>query len=189
MGLDLVEFVIEIEEKFHIRIDDRDAEHLMTPRRCINYVYNRLAKPDGACRSQKAFYYLRRALCKQTGVARTEVRPNTAVRGLLGAETPKKIWECIGTDLGAASARWWPEVRKDRWYDRWFPKWFPADVGEMAKMLVWENPADFLGINSSTQRAEIAREVHGLIAANLGISVSDPAYNEDCHFQEDMGID
>jgi acyl carrier protein len=41
MGLDLLETTLRIEEEFHIRIPDQDAEKLKTPRQVIDYLMSR----------------------------------------------------------------------------------------------------------------------------------------------------
>ena len=42
MGLDGVEIVLAVEEEFGIAIDDADAANLTTPRRLVDYVFERL---------------------------------------------------------------------------------------------------------------------------------------------------
>lgn len=44
MGLDTVEFVMALEQRFAVVISDRDAEGLTTPRRVVELLESRLGK-------------------------------------------------------------------------------------------------------------------------------------------------
>ena len=136
--MDLVEFVMEIEEAFHIHISDEEAQQINTPRRLINYVYGRLPhSSDGFCVSQRAFYQLRRVLLAKTNITRSSIEPNTKVLAILPNEGREETWASIRAALGA-SKRWWPEL--PRW--RWFPTqaWFPRTIRGLVKLLVVHYP-------------------------------------------------
>lgn len=70
MGLEIVEFIMSVEEKFGIEIADRDAEKLTTVRKLIDYIMTKV-KPgeDRGCMTQREIHRLRRALIiEQFGV-------------------------------------------------------------------------------------------------------------------------
>jgi acyl carrier protein len=169
MGLDIVEFIMEIETKFRIRIPDQEAQHLTTPRRCIDYVYGRMPQyMDDSCLSQKAFYRLRRVLIEKTRVPRSRIHPRTAVLSTLPNEGREQVWASIGFKLGA-SDWWWPELSGR----------FPPHLGTLAKLMVYHNP----------QRECVAEAIRALIDENLGVNTSSPEYDDDLRFSEDMGIE
>lgn len=76
MGLDGVEIVMAVEERFGITIADEEAEITLTPGKLIDLVLAKVRKTDfSQCESRRAFYALRRALMKLTGVSHQAVRP------------------------------------------------------------------------------------------------------------------
>lgn len=95
MGLDAVELVMEVEETFGIKIDDRDAEKIITVGGLFEYVLRQLeaAKPQsGKCGTAVAFYRLRRTLGESLGVARPLVKPSTALDDLVPADGRRSSW-------------------------------------------------------------------------------------------------
>ena len=63
MGLEIVKFVMEVEEAFQFRISDEEAQQLDTPRRCLDFIHGRVPQStNDFCLSQRAFYRLRRAV-------------------------------------------------------------------------------------------------------------------------------
>ena len=62
MGLDSVELVMRVEERFGIEIHDSEAEPIRTPGMLVDLVFSKLQTgPQNYCASQRAFYVLRRA--------------------------------------------------------------------------------------------------------------------------------
>ena len=62
MGLDIVEFIMAVEERFGIEIPDGDAEKPATLRQLVDYIMTKV-KPgtNPGCLTQREFYRLRRA--------------------------------------------------------------------------------------------------------------------------------
>ena len=87
MGLEMVEFIMAVEEHFRIKIPDADAANFRTPRQVIQYVSSQLLLINAPvpCRTQQAFYRLRRALVDECGANRSSVHPATALGALPGA--------------------------------------------------------------------------------------------------------
>ena len=84
MGLDIVEFVMEVEEAFALRIPDSVAEKILTPRMLIDYVYSQTIDPRKVgCLSQRAFYAVRRQLCERLDLPRSALRPTTDLLAVL----------------------------------------------------------------------------------------------------------
>lgn len=94
MGLDIVELVIDVEERFGTRIPDAHAERIRTAGDLYLYVLGRVQRfKDGSCRSATIFYRLRTALMNTLNVERRRVRPDVPVAELLGGRTPHSAWQ------------------------------------------------------------------------------------------------
>ena len=107
MGLDGVEMIMAVEEEFGVEISDADAEKMRTPRDLIDGLVAKLAKVQaGVCRSQQAFYKLRRVLCAQTGQPRKTVTPATPLADLLPVDMRDPAWQKLRE---AVQAEKWPE--------------------------------------------------------------------------------
>ena len=81
MGLDIVEYVMNVEEAFGVMIPDADAERIRTVRMLVDYLHDRAFVPaPGACLTQRAFYHLRRAVDGRAGLPVRRLRPGTSPR-------------------------------------------------------------------------------------------------------------
>ena len=101
MGLDMVEFVMAVEDAFGLAIPNEDAAWLRTPGEVIDYVHGHLpAASAGGCLSQRAFYQVRRATCRDLGVPRTSIRPDAALAPLFGAPE-SSAWTALQAEIGA----------------------------------------------------------------------------------------
>jgi hypothetical protein len=113
MGLDTVEFVIAVEEKFGIKIEDAEAVECTTPRKLTDLILSKLEKTDEAtCITQRAFHVLRRAFRKVLSVPRGDFRPETPLARLVPAKERRKVWQDIRTEVGAER---WPDFVRPQW--------------------------------------------------------------------------
>src|SRR5262245_16409803 len=118
MGLDLVEFVMEVEETFQYRIPDQDVTDLTTPRRLIDYLVAHL--PTAAthvCPSQRIFYRLRSAVAARLGCPRSSLRPDTSLLTLIPAATRAATWSGLRQDFGVPGVSHWPRLADPGWFD------------------------------------------------------------------------
>jgi hypothetical protein len=93
MGLDMVEFVMEIEEHFCVVITDDQAWRITT----VGDLYAFLLAQDCRkaslpCPTSHAFYRLRRTLIGNLGIERSRVRPSTQLRDLVPGEAVAATW-------------------------------------------------------------------------------------------------
>lgn len=108
MGLDTVELLLDVEERFGVTITDESAAQLVTPRMLASHVAQLLAArlPDdksaspGACLSQRAFYQLRRILIAETGLSRNALRPETSLLSVF-PEPRRAAWRRLRRALAA----------------------------------------------------------------------------------------
>ncbi len=93
MGLDAVELVMEVEDRFGISIPDGPAKQIRTAGDLYVYVLGRVQRlKDGTCRSAVVFYGLRTALFSAFDVDRALVRLDTPVSELFGDRAPHRAW-------------------------------------------------------------------------------------------------
>ncbi len=83
MGLEGVEIVMAVEERFDIAIEDAEAEQTVTPGRLIDLILSKVGRTgEAACLTQRAFHRLRAALMRQSGWKRYQIRPELALAEL-----------------------------------------------------------------------------------------------------------
>lgn len=95
MGLDTVEIVMAIEERFGIDIPNDEAENLFTTRDLIEFVYGKVRHniaDKRVCLSQRAFYRIRRQLQEKLDLSRDAVRPKTKWADIIPLEGRREIW-------------------------------------------------------------------------------------------------
>src|SRR5262245_1251002 len=115
MGLDIVEFLIRVEETFDLRISDQDAQELYTPRLLINYLARRVPlKGSDVCISQPVFHSLRSALSQELDFPRSSFRPGTNLLDLLPPNDAPRIWNAVKHRLVAQN---WPRLEKTGWFE------------------------------------------------------------------------
>lgn len=100
-GLDVVEFIMSVEDAFEISISGRDAERLDTLDDVFRYVRQRVqAGSSPECGTAKTFYRLRRALTKIVGLARGQIRPDSPLDDVLPPATRPQQWSLLQQELG-----------------------------------------------------------------------------------------
>lgn len=126
MGLDIVEYVMNVEEAFGVMIPDRDAERIHTPRELIDYLHGRAFVPaPGACLTQRAFYDLRRAVDGRCGLRPRRLRPGAELNTIVSPAA----WREVGRSFGHPD---WDRV----WADRWGGRRMPRTLGDAAREVV-----------------------------------------------------
>ena len=75
MGMDGVEIVMTVEERFGIEISNPEAEQIVTPGELIDLVLRKVTTSETAtCPSRRAFHAVRRALIMELNCNRNTVR-------------------------------------------------------------------------------------------------------------------
>jgi acyl carrier protein len=104
MGMDGVEIVMAVEEAFDIRIEDSEAETLLTPGQLIDHVMSKLAiTTTDVCLSQRAFYLLRKFFVSRRGFKRSEVRPDTPLYPVFPLPNRRALLGKLLDELGIKS--------------------------------------------------------------------------------------
>lgn len=184
MGLDLVEYVMAVEEAFELDIPDADAERLDTPAKLIDYLCARLGESrDGPPLVQTAFYWLRRALAEELSVARSAIRPATTVREL--TKRPEDdVWRAVAGRVAVH-----PRFLTHSPAARWLAKLVRASgrsVGELATQLAMSHPAAFKREGEGWTRAQITEVALRLLEHETGLSLDSSHVH--ASFVRDLGM-
>ena len=187
MGLDGVELVVAVEEKFGIGISDGEAEKVVTPRDVAELVVRKVSsRDDGGCRSQRAFHLIRREL-QAMGVPRRAVRPAARLADLFWCQrrwSRKVWWQGLRERLGVQYEPHWkasaPYVRP-----RAFP--FPRHLTTVRDAAEWlaERRAGEYG--KAYSREQVEAVLPELIVEQLGIARDQ--FRWDAEFVRDYGMD
>jgi hypothetical protein len=112
LGLDAVELVMTIEEKFRIRISDHEAQEATTPGKLADLVLIKVtASEQPSCLSSRAFYRLRRRGMDEFKLPRKAFSPNTPLDDIVPKHARKQSWDGLKRAVGAAV---WPELCRPR---------------------------------------------------------------------------
>jgi hypothetical protein len=183
MGLDIVEFVMGLEEAFGVRVPDDIAATLTTPRTLIDYVHSQLPKGDERrCLSQKAFYAIRQAMIQRIGLSRSQLRPATELLAVLPLADAQAVWSDVGESLGNPR---WPRAPGSSWLARVFLPLRPRTVGEAARHVATFSPVAVKTPSEGWSWDEVAAVIEGLMSHHFGIR----DYSVDDRFVADLGLD
>ena len=108
MGLDSVELVMAIEEKFGITISDEEACSILTVGDMHQCVVSKLNMSDkSSCLSQRAFHLLRQHALSQFGIPRRRFRPDTELGTVIPKAKRRQQWALFQHNVGASR---WPAL-------------------------------------------------------------------------------
>ena len=100
MGLDIVEYIMAVENAFEIVLPDDRLSTVGTPRELAALVAEFVTLVDsGPCLSQRAFYRLRQAMQNQIRLPRRAITPESVVVDLLPTAGTEERWTAISADL------------------------------------------------------------------------------------------
>jgi len=83
MGLDAVELVMRVEDRFSVRLSDADCTRVGTIADLAALVISKLPKSPTACVTARTFYKLRSHMVAQCGIERRQVRPSARIGDLI----------------------------------------------------------------------------------------------------------
>ncbi|MGL4668453.1 MAG: hypothetical protein ACRCWR_11070 [Saezia sp.] len=101
MGLEMVEFFMDIEDEFDIRISDEDSQELTTCQKVAEYVITHVPASvlptliERSRNPQKRFYCLRNALMREFDLPRHAIHPKTPWVQILTGDI-KAQWKRLG---------------------------------------------------------------------------------------------
>ncbi len=103
MGLDGVELIMAVEEKFGISISDEEAQNIVTVGDMKRLVTAKLSVTDEAsCLTQRAFHLIRSKAIAEFGLPRRNLRPDTPLEKVIPRDQRRETWERFQITLGVA---------------------------------------------------------------------------------------
>tara|TARA_R110001583_G_scaffold194249_1_gene364764 strand:+ start:1984 stop:2577 length:594 start_codon:yes stop_codon:yes gene_type:complete len=197
MGLDSVELIVSVEDKFGIAIPDVECENLITVQQMADSVFQKIKlKPNHKCLSQIIFYRIRRAF-EEFGNEKFEITPNTKMSDLLSVTHLKSDWtklqmkiglkipELVDLDLNKTLNK---EVRFMGF--KIFDRTEPIAENTLRKFTDWiisMNSDELISIDNISSKYEIERIICGLIEDQIGVPLSEIEMHHS--FTSDLGID
>jgi len=113
MGLDAVELVMAVEQRFGITLDDESALSCTTPGDLVNCVFSKLETEGATGRlSAHAFYALRRELVRTFGFERRRIAPDTPLENLWSPNQRRWAWHRLGVAL---QSKTWIQLEHPAW--------------------------------------------------------------------------
>jgi len=105
MGLDAVEMIMEIEDRFGITITDEEAQQIVTVGDMVSLIVKRLrAAATRRCFCLPAFFALRRVIRQVVGDDRFRLRPVDDVVARLSPAQRRELWKRLPDLLGTAAS-------------------------------------------------------------------------------------
>jgi acyl carrier protein len=109
MGLDIVEYVVAVEQALNIEFDDAELSGIGTVGEFHRLVLEELrgrqphgrpaCAPEKVCVGSRAFYRLRKALIECGVAGRKDVAPKTALESLIPKHDRKAIWDALAHSM------------------------------------------------------------------------------------------
>lgn len=96
MGLERLELVIAIEDRFQTRLTDSEAEQIQTVGELYKFLRVRIQKHHaGRCTTASMFYAIRQILETDFSVTRAVIRPNSMLDDLLPQTKRSRFWRTV----------------------------------------------------------------------------------------------
>lgn len=103
MGLDGVELIMAVEEKFGISISDEEAQEVLTVGDMKRLVRAKLDITDSAgCLTQRAFHLIRKNAITEFGLPRRTLRPDSRLDDVIPRINRRQTWQRFQLALGVA---------------------------------------------------------------------------------------
>ncbi|AEM72033.1 phosphopantetheine-binding protein [Allomuricauda ruestringensis DSM 13258] len=197
MGLDSVELLMSVEEKFGIRIEDSEAEKIYTVQNFVDCVYSKIiTNPNEKCLTQIVFYRIRKAF-RNLNLTEQKIKPETKITELLTQSELKENWHLLKTEIGLdlpelVALDFNPELGSHVkiFGIKTIKRTTPVSSGTMRELVDWTialNQEKLIDIEKITDKYEVERIVIGIINRNLGIPISEIKLEHS--ITNDLGID
>jgi hypothetical protein len=101
MGLDGVELIMAVEEKFGINISDEEAQNVLTVGDMKRLVRAKLdIVDDRTCLTQRAFHLIRTKAIAEFGLPRRNLRPDAYLENVIPQNNRRETWAHFQLSLG-----------------------------------------------------------------------------------------
>ncbi len=197
MGLDSVELIMTIEDKFGISIPDAECEQIYTVQNMADSVFEKIkVEPNEKCLSQIVFYRIRKAF-EQFGNEKWNITPNTKMSELLSQTDLKNDWTRLGIRIGLKIPDL-VDLDLDKTLNKEvrflgfkvFDRTEPVAENTLRKFTDWiisMNYEKLISLNNISSKYEIERIICGITEDRIGVPVSEIELHHS--FTSDLGID
>jgi acyl carrier protein len=197
MGLDSVELLMSVEDKFGISIEDSEAENIATVQHLADTVYSKIiVNPTDKCLTQILFYQIRKAF-QNLNLTESEIMPKSKISDLLTKSELKTNWNRLEKEIELKL----PELvamdfnpKLDSHVKIFGIKTIkrntPVTKGTLRELIDWTISLNFektIDIQKITDKYEVERIIAGIISENMGIPISEIELRHT--ITNDLGID
>lgn len=197
MGLDSVELIMSIEDKFGIAIPDAECEQIATVQQMADSVFEKIKlNPNEKCLSQIVFYRIRKAF-EQFGNEKQNITPNTKMSDLLSETDLKNDWTRLGIRIGLKIPDL-VDLDLDKTLNKEvrflgfkvFDRTEPVAENTLRKFTDWivsMNYDELISLDNISSKYEVERIICGITEDRIGVPVSEIELHNS--FTNDLGID
>lgn len=130
MGLDAVELLIKIEERFQTYIPDFEAEKITTVGELHYFLMQRIRRRDlSSCLTASIFYSIRQILLDKYYINRQYIRPNSLLNELILRNERHHFWQTIAIKLSVDL----PRLKRSQ-IVQWKGDLFPENLSTVADL-------------------------------------------------------
>ena len=131
MGLEGVELIMDVEDRFRTSFPDDQLEQMQTIGDLHDFIMSRIrTQHSDVCLSAAMFYPIRRILVDQLNVDRDNVRPATSLESLVEPESRSQFWRNIESVLATKL----PRLKRSRWL-QWTGDSFPPECSTVKQLI------------------------------------------------------
>lgn len=95
MGLDGVELVLEVEDRFRIKLPDAECSRVRTVADLAALVISQLPVARAACPTARSFFRIRKHLVEHGGFHRRSLRPATSLEAAFPRPVRRQLWKLL----------------------------------------------------------------------------------------------
>jgi hypothetical protein len=183
MGLEALELIIEVEERFQTHISDLEAGKLFTVGHLYDFLMQRIQRQSSShCITSGMFYKIRKILENIYNIARAKIRPALLLTELLHKTERFRFWRTVEQQLSIDL----PHLRRSKVLQLHGDK-FPeniATVGDLARVC-----SNFSSISSEVNledKHQVWLEICILISRITDIKLEE--LSPKTHFNKDLGF-
>ena len=138
MGLEGVELVMDVEDRFGTSIPDSAVEHIQTVGDLHKFLMDRICdKNSNPCQSAALFYPIRKIIVDNFAVERSLIKPSTPLETIVDKTDRQAFWRKLESSISTQL----PNLKRSKWL-QWNGDTFPescATVGQLVKECVASN--------------------------------------------------
>lgn len=197
MGLDSVELIMSVEDKFGIRIEDSEAEKIYTVQEFADIVFSKISfNPTNKCMSQIVFFKIRKALSTLISDEK-KITPNMKILEFFNLLELKEKWYQFEMLLALRLPRlvaldFNPNLGKHVkvFGIKTIKRDTPVSQGTLKQLVDWIislNRDVLIDIEKISSKYEVERIICGMIEDKIGVPISEIEVHHS--FTNDLGID